>query len=219
MLIVLVGALSCAGSSAAATAKEVPAFHYEFRVTSVTLEATFTSGSATATTALRLAGPVKARTLRWYGTKGTARGLPWNGSLAVPVRMAGTATYGGLADPACNGTVTLDTSRWRPIWASLTLTYSWLGTRRAKLTASAGRFPVATTYPARNRACEAGALTWWQPGLVVELPFAFVKRRSFSTSASGRETFDDGSALEWRARMSVRTIRYRAVDCARTVWC
>jgi hypothetical protein len=75
-------------------------------------------------------------------------------------------------------------------------------------------------YRRRNRACESGALTWWQPGAIGDVPFrSGVRQRSFSFSTSGSETFEDGASLEWTARATVRRIAYRAVDCNRTPWC
>ena len=217
-LAVSVVALVCAGYAAGATSKEVAPFHYRYQVTSVTLTATFTKGTATATTELRLSARPKPTTLRWYGRKGAAAALPWNGANAIVIRMAGTVSYSGLDQAACNGTVTLDTSRWRPIYATLGVADSWNRTR-AKLGASAGRFPIATIYPRRGGACENGALTWWQPGAIGVRPFRAVRGAGFSISTNHTETFDDGSALEWTARMSVRKVRYELVDCARTPWC
>jgi hypothetical protein len=217
-LSVLAGALVCAGYAAGATATEVAPFEYRFRVTAVTLTSTFTKDGATATTALRLGSVPKAKSMTWWGTKGAGRGIPWNGVGALNVRMAGTVTYSGLENPACNGMVTLDTSRWRPISASIALAYSW-SPARARLSAGAGRFPVATIYPRRGGAGETGALTWWQPGAVGMRLFSVVRQPGFSISTSNRETFDDGSTLEWTARMTVRRIRYRQIDCRRTQWC
>jgi hypothetical protein len=152
---VLVFGLALAGYAPAAATKEVAPFEYRFRVTSVTLTSTFTKDGATATTELQLGSVPKAKSMTWWGTKGLGRGIPWNGVGAVNIRMAGTVTYSGLENPACNSTVTLDTSRWRPISASVALAQSWTPAR-AKLSAGAGRFPVATIYPRQGGACENG---------------------------------------------------------------
>jgi hypothetical protein len=218
MIFVFGAALACAGYAPAAATKEVAPFLYRFQVTSVTLTSTFTKGNATATTQLRLGVLPKRTSMTWYGRRGPAAGLSWNGVGQVVVRMAGTATYSGLEQPSCNGTVTLDTSRWRSIYAGVSLTQSW-DAPRAKLSASAGRFPIATIYPRRGGVCENGVLTWWQPGAVGVRPFGDVRKPGFSISTSHRETFDDDSALEWTARMTVRKIRYRAIDCRHTQWC
>jgi hypothetical protein len=217
-LAVFVAALAWAGYAAAAATKEVAPFEYRFQVTSVTLTATFTMGEATATTQLRLTTLPKRKSMTWYGRKGPAGSLPWNGVGVVVVRMTGTVVYSGLDQASCNGTVTLDTSRWRPVYAGVSLAQSW-DAPRAKLSASAGRFPVATIYPRRGGACENGVLTWWQPGAVGMRPFGVVRQPGFSISTSNRETFDDGSTLEWTARLTVRKIRYRRIDCRHTQWC
>jgi hypothetical protein len=217
-LFVLGVALVVAGYAPAAATKEVAPFEYRFRVTSVTLTSTFTKGGATATTALRLASLPRPKSMTWWGTRGVGRGIPWNGVGAVTIRMAGTVTYSGLENPACNGTVTLDTSRWRPISASLVLTNSWRPAR-ARLSAGAGRFPVATIYQGRGGACEAGVLRWWQPGADGNVPFAYVRRAGFSVARSNTETFDDESTLEWTARMTVRRVYYRPIDCRHTQLC
>jgi hypothetical protein len=217
-VVVLAGALVCAGYAPAAATKEVAPFEYRFQVASVTLTSTFTKGVFTATTELRLGSLPRRKSMTWWGRKGAGGGIPWNGVGVVVVRMAGTVTYSGLDEPSCNGTVRLDTSRWRPIYAGVSLANSW-NTARAQLSASAGRFPVATIYPRRGGACENGLLTWWQPGAVAMRPFGHVRRSGFSISTSNRETFDDGSTLEWTARMTLRKIRYRLIDCRRTQWC
>jgi hypothetical protein len=216
-LVVYVAALAWAGYAAAAAAKEVAPFEYRFQVMSVTLTATFTKGAATATTELHLGSLPKRKSMTWYGRSGPARAMPWNGVGQVTVRMAGTVTYSGL-DPACNGTVKLDTSRWRPVYAGVSLAQSW-NAARARISAGAGRFPVATIYPRRGGACEDGVLTWWQPGAVGMRPFGVVLQPGFSISTQNRETFDDGSTLEWTARMTVRKVHYRLIDCRRTQWC
>jgi hypothetical protein len=141
--------------------------------------------------------------------------LVWAG---FPGAVATKEVATGLDQASCNGMVRLDTSRWRPIYAGVSLTQSW-NAARAKLSASAGRFPIATVYPRRNGACENGALTWWQPGAVGARPFGAVRQAGFSISTHHSETFEDGSALEWTARMTVRKIRYRLIDCGHTQWC
>jgi hypothetical protein len=190
-------------------------FVYSYQVTAVTLNATFTKGAATATTELHLSSLPRRKSLSWWGKKNYSNA---NGSSSAVIRLAGTATYVGL-DPACNGTVTLDPSRWPPIFAGL-------GVKNArnrvvtspKISVAAGRFPLATIYPRRGGACEAGALPWYEGG-VVDRPLSILRQPRFTFTASYRKTFEDGSALEWTVGMTVRRLSYRLLDCTRTPLC
>ncbi len=84
-------------------------------------------------------------------------------------------------------TVQLDSSRWKPIFASLLVTNARNPVvTRPTISASAGDFPLATTYPRRGGACEAGALPWYEGGFVVR-PLSVVHRPGFSfTYTSGQ---------------------------------
>jgi hypothetical protein len=165
LCVVLLVLLVTGGYAAATTAKDVSPFTYKFQVASVTLNATFTLGSATATTELHLSSLPKQKTLSWWGKKNYSNA---NGSASTLLRLAGTATYAGL-DQACNVTVKLDSSRWHAIFASLLV-----GNARdpvvthPTVTISAGRFPLATIYPRRGGSCENGALPWWEGGYAVQ---------------------------------------------------
>jgi hypothetical protein len=213
--LVLVAALATGGYAAASAAKEVAPFTYKFQVVSVTLKATFTKGSATATTELHLSSPPKQKSLSWWGKKNHSNA---NGGASAVIRLAGTATYSGLEQP-CNVTVTLDSSRWRPVFASLGL----INARDPVVThpmisAAAGRFPLATIYRRRGGGCENGTLPWYEGG-TADLPLRVVRQATFSFSASYNKDFEDGAALEWTVTMKVRKIHYRLLDCARTPLC
>jgi hypothetical protein len=215
LVLVLFVLLATAGYAAASTAKDVPAFTYKFQVTSVTLNATFRQGAATATTELQLSSLPRRKSLSWWGKRNYSNA---NGSASVLLGLVGTATYAGL-DQACNVTVKLDSSRWHPIFASLLVTNA----RDAVVThptisASAGRFPLATIYPRRGGACENGALPWWEGGFA-DRPISVLRRPGFSFTARYSKTFDDGSALDWTVAMTIRRIQYRPLDCAHTQLC
>jgi hypothetical protein len=214
-VVVLCFVLATSGYAAATPVKDVPAFTYKFQVVSVTMKATFTKGEATATTELHLSSPPKQRSLTWWGKKSYSNA---NGSASTLLRLAGTATYAGL-DQACNVTVNLDSSRWQPIFASLLVTNARDPVvTRPTITASAGRFPLATIYPRRGGACENGALPWWEGGYAVR-PLRVLRQAGFSFAARYSKKFDDGSALEWAVEMKVRKIHYRRINCARTPLC
>ena len=216
VLVVLVFLLVSGGSTAASVAKEVPPFIYTFQVTSVELNATFTNGSATATTELHLSSLPHRKSLAWWGKKNYSNA---NGVASAVLHLAGTATYSGL-DPACNGTVKLDTTRWKqPIFAGFGLSNARdpVVTHPA-LSVGAGRFPLATTYPRRGGACESGALPWWEGGTAVR-PLSVFRKPSFSFTAHYTKAIEDGSTLEWTVSMSVRKIQYRSIDCSHTQLC
>jgi hypothetical protein len=213
--VVLLVLLVASGHAAATTAKEVSAFTYKFQVASVTLNATFTKGDATATTELHLSTLPKQKSLSWWGKKNYSNA---NGSASTLLRLAGTANYTGL-DQACNVTVTLDSSRWHPIFASLLVTNARDPVvTHPTITASAGRFPLATIYPRRGGSCENGALPWWEGGYAVQ-PLSVLHRPRLSFTARYSKTFEDGSALVWTVEMTIRRIHYRPIACAHTTLC
>ena len=204
---VLLVVLATAGYAAANTAKDVAPFTYKFQVTSVTLNATFTKGTATATTKLHLSARPKQKSLTWRGKKDYSN---YNGVATVVVRIAGTATYAGL-DEECNGTVKLDASRrWQaPSFAGLSLVNARdRVVTKPKIAVSAGRFPLATIYPRRGGACEKGALPWWEGGTANQ-PLSVLRRAGFSFTAQYTKKIEDGAVLKWTVKMTVRRIGYR----------
>jgi hypothetical protein len=214
-LLVILLVLLATGYAAASTAKDVRPFTYKFQVASVTLNATFTKGGAIATTELHLSSRPKRKGLSWWGKRNYSNA---NGSASALLRLAGSATYAGL-DQACNVTVRLDSSRWHPIFASLLVTNARDPVvTRPTITASAGRFPLATIYPRRGGACENGALPWWEGGYAVR-PLSVLRQAGLSFTARYSKTFDDGSALQWIVEMTIRKIEYRPIDCSHTPFC
>ena len=207
LFVVLLVLLGTAGYAPASTSRDVAPFTYKFQVTSVTLNATFTKGTATATTKLHLGARPRQKSLTWRGKKDYSN---YNGVATVVVRMAGTATYAGLNEE-CNGTVKLDASRrWQaPSFAGLTLANARdRVVTNPKIAASAGRFPLATIYPRRGGACENGALPWWEGGTANQ-PLSVLRRAGFSFTASYSKKFEDGAELKWTVKMTVRRIAYR----------
>jgi hypothetical protein len=214
-LAVLIAVLATAGYAAGTIAKDVPPFEYRYQVASVTLSATFTKGDGKATTELRLSPLPKRKSLDWYGPRSP---FGSNGVSVAILHMVGTAAYTGL-EAACNGTVKLDSSRWRqPIYGGVSLAYG-TSTVYAKLSLSAGRFPVATVYRRRNGSCELGVLGWWQPGAIGYRPLSLVHQAGFSIESHKKESFDDGSTLDWTATAAIRTVHYKLIDCNHTPWC
>jgi hypothetical protein len=198
--------LVTAAYAAAGTAADVPAFTYKFQVTSVAFHATFTKGNATAVTKLHLSSLPRRKSLTWRGKKDYS---PYNGVGTVLLRLAGTATYAGLSDEACNGSVKLDSSRWHPSYGSLMLANARAGVvRNPRIAVAAGRFPLATIYPRRGGACEKGALPWWEGGSASR-PLAVLRRGGFSFRATYSKKIEDGAVLKWTVEMTVRRIAYR----------
>ena len=215
LCVVLLVLLVTGGYAAATTAKDVSPFTYKFQVASVTLNATFTLGAATATTELHLSSLPKQKSLSWWGKKNYSNA---NGSASTLIRLAGTATYAGL-DQACNVTVKLDSSRWHAIFASLVVTNARDPVvTHPTVSISAGRFPLATIYPRRGGSCENGALPWWEGGYAVQ-PLSVLHRARLSFTARYSKTFEDGSALVWTVEVTARRIHYRAIDCTHTPLC
>jgi hypothetical protein len=93
LCVVLLVLLVTGGYAAATTAKDVSPFTYKFQVASVTLNATFTLGAATATTELHLSSLPKQKSLSWWGKKNYSNA---NGSASTLLRLGGTGTNAGL---------------------------------------------------------------------------------------------------------------------------
>ena len=194
--------------------RDVAPFIYRFQVTAVTLSATFTNGGATATTELHLTSRPKQKSLSWWGKKNYSSA---NGAASTRLQLTGSATYAGI--PSCNVTVRLDSSRWKPIFASLLVTNARNAVvTRPTISASAGDFPLATTYPRRGGACEAGALPWYEGGFVVR-PLSVVHRPGFSFAYTSDKQIEDGSSLRWTVKMTVRRLSYRPIDCSHSQLC
>jgi hypothetical protein len=225
ILVTLTAALVLAGTAAAGTTKDVPAFEYRFQVTSVTEKSTFTKGDASAVTMLHLASLPKAKSLDWYGK---TNHLPFNGEAAALIHLTGTITYTGLTPDSCNGTVAVDSARWaRATYAALSVTNARDSVvTHPTISAGAGGFPFGTVYPRRNGKCESGATNfflndWPKPdsGPGDELPLAVVHQPTFSLANSYHERFDDGSSVQWSVAMTVRRIHYFLIDCSHTQQC
>lgn len=173
VVVILAVLLVTAGDAAAIPAKDVPTFTYKFQIVAATLQASFTKGTATAKTDLHLSSLPKQKSLSWWGKKNYSNA---NGQASAVIRLAGTVTYAGL-DQACNRVVNVNTTRWKqPIFGSLGL----INARdrvvtRPKISAAAGRFPLASIYTTRGGGCENGALSWWEGG-TAECPSAFSGR-------------------------------------------
>jgi hypothetical protein len=201
------------GRVTAATPDARQPFAYTFQVTSVTLTGSFTKGAATATTRLALGRRPKEKTLLWLG-KGNY--YPTNGLKNVPFTLAGTVVYTGSDDPACDGTVAVDSSRWKgSIGANLSVDPA--RTRRVRV--DVGQLPLASIYPRRGGGCENGALTWWDDGAAKTYPLSLLERPSWTFTARSSQRFEDGSVLAWTVTMTVKRTGYRQVDCARTQLC
>ena len=223
-LMVLTVAFTVTGYAAASIAKDVPPFEWRFQVTSVTLKSTFTNGPAAAVTELHLTSLPKPRSLDWYGK----RGVPsFNGEGVTVLHLSGTITYSGLDAAACNGTVKVDSSRWRPIYAAFDLTNARDPVvTHPTLYVSPVVFPFGTTNPRPGGGCENGATSfylnaWPKPdtGPAPALPLAVVHRPGFTIANTYHEQFDDGSGVQWSAAITVRRIHYLPIDCSRTQNC
>jgi hypothetical protein len=205
---VILVVLASAGYAAATTAKDVPPFVYRFQVTSVSFTSTFTKGNATATTKLHLSARPKQKTLAWRGKKDYSS---YNGVGSVVLRLAGTVTYAGLDDPACNVTLNLDGSRWNPTHAALILVNARdRVVTKPMIRVSAGRFPMAATYPRRGSTCPERALPWWDGG-EGNRPLSIMRRAGFTFTDSGRIQVEDGGVMKWTVTMTVRKVHYRPI--------
>jgi len=202
-----------AGAVSAATPDPRRPFAYTFQVTSVTLTGSFTKGAATATTRLALGRRPEQKTLLWLGKNNYH---PFNGLKNVPFTFAGTVGYAGSDDPACDGTVAVDSSRWK---GHIAVGIGVDPVRTQLIRVDVGQLPLASIYERRGGGCESGALTWWDDGGAKTYPLSLLHRPSWTFTTRSSQRFEDGSALVWTVTMTVKRIGYRPVDCARTQLC
>lgn len=191
-----------AGLAGATTAKDVPAFVYTFRVTAVDVTATFTNGPHRATTQLRLAGTPKTRTMAWRGKRDHSNS---NGVAATTVSVAGTGTYGN-GDPNCARTFPV--AARRPILISFVLVGALDPVvTRPGIYVAVRKFPLLTAYP-DSESCGKALLDWYDNAKKT-YPLGVLARRSFTLQRSRKERFEDGEAIDWTLRMTVRRVAYR----------
>jgi hypothetical protein len=214
-------ALVLAPGAASRAMKDVPPFAYTFRITSISVNGTFSHGTASAATVLHLATLPRQRTLTWLGK--TAGGL-YNGVGNTRVQLAGKITYSGL-EPVCSGTVDAAMPRSYSVVASI-----YLGDARNPVVTHPtirlefGKLAIGDIYPGRNGKC-TNALTFYQYGQDVK-PFGIIGVPGFTFHAHHAESFaDDAFAdglktdVEWSATVTVRKIGYQKIDCAHSQLC
>jgi hypothetical protein len=207
-----------AGSKAT---KDVPPFSYTFRITSITVNGTFTHGTESAATTLHLATLPPQRSLTWTGKVG---GGMYNGVGNTRVQLAGTITYSGL-DPVCTGTVHAAMPPSYSVVASI-----YLGDARntvvthPTLRLELGRFAIGDIYPGANGKC-TNALDFYQDAQDVK-PFSMINASGFTFHAHHLESFADDAfsdnlktVFRWTAAVTVRKIRYLKIDCAHSPLC
>src|SRR6476659_7385133 len=118
-LVAVAGALApAAASQPAGHTERARPFRYSFRIASLDVTATLTSGKATTTTRLRLGSPAKTKWLSWFGDKPLA---PPRLLADSALHLQGTAAYAS-ADPTCARTLEYQSSRSHPVKGDL-----WLG--------------------------------------------------------------------------------------------
>jgi hypothetical protein len=219
--IVLGLGLVVAPSAASNATKEVPPFSYTFRITSISINATFSHGTASAATVLHLATLPRQRSLTWVGKNG---GSMYNGVGSTRVQLAGQIAYSGL-EPLCSGTVDAAMPRNYSVVASI-----YLGdARNAVVTHPTirlefGKFAIGDIYPGRNGKC-ANALTFYQYAQDVK-PFSVIGLPGFTFHSHHAESFDDDAftdglktTVEWSATVTVRKVGYIKIDCAHSQLC
>ena len=207
-------ALATAGYAAASVSKDVAPFAYQYRFTSVLVTGTFTDAKgATATTSLRLSR-VKVGNLYWYGKHGAGEGTS-----TVVLHMAGTYTYAGLENPACNGSVKVDETKWaRPGYGSLGVGNARIAVvTHSTISVGVGEFVFASTFPARGGGCENKSPFYY--GGVGVRPLAVLGRSSFAITDREKKDFGDGTALEWTTKATIRKLVYKQIDCAKNPFC
>lgn len=212
-LVALVFVVSC---TAGASAKNSQPFAYTFRISAVTVTATFTHGDSTVRTQLHLEAPSQQRTLIWLGPK--APNSNTNGVGPSRISLVGKATYTS-PDPSCTQELDVRSSRSRPILAVL----FFFGTR---LHVKVHKFPLATARPGRDGTpsdpsldgCGKPVVDWYDNANAYFPPSVFQKP-SFTATAHLNEKFEDGEAVDWTLRMTVKRVRYRPIDCASAPGC
>jgi hypothetical protein len=222
ILLGLAVVLVVAPTAGSKATKDVPPFSYTFRITSITVNGTFTHGTESAATTLHLATAPPQRSLTWTGKVG---GGMYNGVGNTRVYLAGSITYTGLDDPACNVTVQASMPRSYSVIAGI-----YLGdARNAVVTHPTirlefGKFAIGDIYARQVGKCPTG-LTWYQYAEDVK-PFSVVNVSGFTFHARHSESFADDAftdngttTVQWTATVTVKKIRYLKIDCAHSPLC
>lgn len=207
--------LATAGAAASSSSKEVAPFSYTYRVTSLTVVGTFTMGDATTTTHIKYRTPSRSVNMSWWGRRDARL---YNGVGAITTAFAGSATHTS-GDPKCARTLDVSSAGYSPSVA-LALT----GARDHPVTnptiyVRVGKFPLVTGYPVRpDGTCGKVARDWWDSAKQV-FPFRILKQSGFTMNVHYQEAFDDGEAIDWTMKMTVRRVRLRAIPCGPSGGC
>lgn len=211
MLLVL---LSTAGYAAAATAKDVHPFAYTFRITSVTVTATFTHGASKVSTNLHLEAPPKQHTLTWLGPE-NSNAYP-SGSVGTLVTLAGEAVYTS-PDSTCAKTLKI---HWHPIPVGFS-------TSGGPIYVSVTKFPLAIAIPGPDSGtpfnpevgrCGKPKVHWFDNANGF-LPLSVLRRPGFTASDHRKQRLEDQESIDWTLQVKVQRIRYKALSCAKLPTC
>lgn len=204
-----VGVLLCAlllvASPLASTEFKRPkSFTYTFRVTAVTLDATFTAGKAKAHTTLHVDTPSRPRTLTWVN------GLSPNNTNGIGptvVTLEGRAVYSS-ADPTCAQTRPFHSKRPTPV-----VIFALSDPARLNVE----KFPVAVPHPGAD-----GGPTWAQYGKCgepvfdwfdeanIKVPVSAFSRPTLTVTATRHSpNLGDGEGIDWTLRVTLKRLAYK----------
>ncbi len=204
-----VGVLLCAlllvASPLASTEFKRPkSFTYTFRVTAVTLDATFTAGKAKAHTTLHVDTPSRPRTLTWVN------GLSPNNTNGIGptvVTLEGRAAYSS-ADPTCAQTRPFHSKRPTPV-----VIFALSDPARLNVE----KFPVAVPHPGAD-----GGPTWAQYGKCgepvfdwfdeanIKVPVSAFSRPTLTVTATRHSpNLGDGEGIDWTLRVTLKRLAYK----------
>jgi len=203
----LVCALVAASAVASTEIKRPKSFTYTFRITAVTLDATFTTGKAKAHTTLHIDAPSRPRTLTWVTGQ---RPNNTNGIGPTTVTLEGQAVYSS-SDPTCTRTRPFHSKHPTPV-AIFAFT--------DPATLYVQKFPLAVAHPGAD-----GGPTWAQYGKCgmpvfdwfeianIKIPVSAFSRPSFTATASRHSpNLGDGEGLDWTLEVKVKRISYKLLN-------
>ena len=226
-MVALLAALALSAASASAEPAGVSAaqpFKYSFRIAKLDVTATLTYGQSKVVSRGRLDAPSNERLLSWLGPKPTLRARPRTIAVAA-LNLVGKADYSS-PDTSCSSTLPYRSSPTHPVKASLHLdSVTW---REPRIRVDLSKFPLGAptggkdagtqdTYPNKCGKAEVG---WWDTAEGV-VPLSVLSRPSFTFTAHRKERFEDPGieSIDWTVAMTVKRVKYHAINCATEPGC
>ena len=200
-----------------------PPFKYVFKVTALDVDGTYTAHGSTASSHLHLDGSSKKKWISWFGPKPTLG--PGTLISTAALYLTGQASYSS-PDQSCASKFTYKSSRSHPVRAVFVLdTFTF---KDLRIRVDVEKFPIARALPGQDSGgafsgtgdrCGKAEVRWFDTAHAI-VPASVLTNAQFAVVASRHETFeDDGEAIDWTMKLTVKRLRYHLINCATESGC